>query len=300
MVANGRAADERVAAPTLAAFHRLEQEARPVADQGQKGGHRRHGVGDHLAPDRHDPVGGGQLGKRRQIGDHRRRLDARARPRPRWAWPALGHLGCPSRGGPVVRVVTRVVGRPRGVERPARSLGKRPVEARALAGVTAPRPCWSTSTTTVSPSQSSRTSRTYWRSPEVSPFCQYSLPATAPEPRSTAREGPAERLRVHEPDHQHHAVVRVLDRRRARGSLWRSPRRPGRRRRPRGVRPGAPGSSGPAARGRGHRRGPGSLALRGRAPSRRRSARRPPRGCRARARSRTRRPGPRPRSGPRG
>ncbi len=56
------ASDERVAPPPLAALDRLEEEAGAAvaADDAEEGGDRGDGVGHELAPDRHQAVLGGQ------------------------------------------------------------------------------------------------------------------------------------------------------------------------------------------------------------------------------------------------
>ena len=67
-------ADERIAAPALAALDRLEEEALPVADQIGEGGDRREGVGHDLAPHRDDGVllgQGGELDGVRPEAQHR-------------------------------------------------------------------------------------------------------------------------------------------------------------------------------------------------------------------------------------
>ena len=129
----------------------------------------------------------------------------------------------------------------------------------------APLPCWSISTSRASPSQSMRTSRTYWRSPEVSPFCQYSCRLRRPEPGPPGLERAPERLVVHVGDHEHVAV---------RSASWTTattrPRRS----------PNLHHASTEPRRSRSHR-----PPLTGTAPSRRRCAPRRRRGCRARARS---------------
>ena len=55
-VADRVAPDERAPAPALAVLHRLEQEARAVADELGEGRDRRLQVGQQLAPHRHDRV----------------------------------------------------------------------------------------------------------------------------------------------------------------------------------------------------------------------------------------------------
>ena len=62
-----------------------------------------------------------------------------------------------------------------------------------------------------SPSQSSRISSTASVLPEVAPLCQSSAATAAPEPRLAGLARAPERLLVHPGQHQHAAVVRVLD-----------------------------------------------------------------------------------------
>ena len=90
-------ADERVPAPALAALHRLEQEARALADDVGEGGHRGEGVGHHLGPHRHDGVTGGQLGEAGGVGPDRERPFAGAAGHRR-AHCRTGSSGAP-RGG---------------------------------------------------------------------------------------------------------------------------------------------------------------------------------------------------------
>ena len=113
------AADERVAAPPLAALHRLEEEPGPVGtvDDLEEGGHRGEGVGHQLAPDRHDAVLGGQ--GREPVGPG---PDGPAGGRR----PGHGHCGSPK----------------------ARKKQER------LPVWQAPAPSWSTTTSSTSPSQS--------------------------------------------------------------------------------------------------------------------------------------------------
>ena len=71
-------------------------------------------------------------------------------------------------------------------------------------------PSWSTLTSRVSPSQSSRTSLTHWRWPEVSPLTQYSWRRAAPVRRPAGRQRAGQRLVVHPAEHQHLAGVVLL------------------------------------------------------------------------------------------
>ena len=92
-------ADERVAAPALAALDRLEEEAVPLPHDVGEAGDRRQGVGDHLAPDRHDGV---LLGQCRELG--RVGAEAQRARRRRGARTASGGHGAGTPGPlPIVR-----------------------------------------------------------------------------------------------------------------------------------------------------------------------------------------------------
>ena len=71
-------------------------------------------------------------------------------------------------------------------------------------------PSWSTLTSSVSPSQSSRTSLTHCRWPEVSPLTQYSWRLRLQYVARPVRQGPGQRLVVHPAQHQHLAGVVLL------------------------------------------------------------------------------------------
>ena len=71
-------------------------------------------------------------------------------------------------------------------------------------------PSWSTLTSSVSPSQSSRTSLTHWRWPEVSPLTQYSWRLRLQYVARPEVERPGQRLVVHPAEHQHLERVVLL------------------------------------------------------------------------------------------
>ena len=72
-------------------------------------------------------------------------------------------------------------------------------------------PTWSTLSSSVSPSQSRRTSLTYCAWPEVSPLTQYSWRERLQYVARRVVEGAGQRLVVHPAEHQHLARVVLLD-----------------------------------------------------------------------------------------
>ena len=72
-------------------------------------------------------------------------------------------------------------------------------------------PVCSTRASSVSPSQSKRSSRTFWRCPEVPPLFHNSLTRAAVEPGEAGLESLAQRLFVHVGEHEHLAGGPFLD-----------------------------------------------------------------------------------------
>ncbi len=121
--------------------------------------------------------------------------------RRRSRWRLLG-------GGSVGPERRRRRGRRRGVGGPPET--RRPKQERSPVWQ-APRPCWSTSTSRVSPSQSTRRSTTRWVSPDVAPLCHSSPRERDQKTVSPRLDGARQRGAVHPGDHQHLAGVVLLD-----------------------------------------------------------------------------------------
>ena len=263
----GAPPDEGVAAPALAPLDRLEEEPVTVADDVGEARDGREGVGDHLAPDRHDGV---LLGQRGELG--RRPDGSPARPGPR---AGSGRQWTSRRGHP-------------------RARADRAVEAGALPRVTRAAPVLvDQDDERVAVAVDAHLADVLAVAGGLA-LLPVLLAAPAVEPRAARRRASAAAPR-------RPCTPRSAPCRRRRPGRWRAPARRPWRSRPRARAPRRRTAGCPRERSVRRAWGPRPrTALKGRAPCRCCCAARRWRGCPARAESRTPRRAPPPRSGLRG